>query len=230
MARRATIGVGLGLAAGLAAVAVTAHFLAAPEERMPIPPREPAPAEPAEPEPREPGAELPEKDSRQAVVDPVPDAAKARETPEAGDATAAPPRDDGGERPAATPAAAESGGSGEEADDPARQADGPAPPSFDVVRVERDGEALIAGRAPPHAEVEVLRDGQPVATARANRRGEFVALPEKPIPGGQRQLSLDEFVDTDRCKAIAVSTSERCRRRAIPGLPYCPRHLDLVGE
>ena len=63
-------------------------------------------------------------------------------------------------------------------------------PSFDIVRVERSGEAVIAGRAAPRSRVTVLQDGQPIATAEANDRGEFVAIPHRPLPPGQRQLTL----------------------------------------
>ncbi|MDQ2072808.1 hypothetical protein RBH20_09705 [Haloarcula sp. H-GB4] len=33
-----------------------------------------------------------------------------------------------------------------------------------------------------------------------------------------------------QCKAIAVSTSQRCERDALPGVVYCTLHLDRVGE
>lgn len=34
--------------------------------------------------------------------------------------------------------------------------------------------------------------------------------------------------DNDRCQAIAVTTSQQCEKNAIDGLPYCPRHFDLL--
>jgi hypothetical protein len=49
-------------------------------------------------------------------------------------------------------------------------------PVFDLVRVERDGSTLVAGRAEPGAEVAIALDGTPRTTVRANRRGEFVAF------------------------------------------------------
>ena len=66
----------------------------------------------------------------------------------------------------------------------------PEIPSFDIVRVERNGEAVIAGRAAPRSRVTVLQGDQPIATAKANQRGEFVAIPHRPLPPGQRQLTL----------------------------------------
>ena len=68
--------------------------------------------------------------------------------------------------------------------------DAPAGPSFDVVRVEPDGAALIAGRAEPGARVTVLLDGQAVAEATADRSGQFVAFASTPPSGEARSLSL----------------------------------------
>jgi len=68
-------------------------------------------------------------------------------------------------------------------------------PSFDVVRVAPDGNALFAGRAVPGAEV-IIYDGQDILgqlTADAN--GEWVFLSNKPISVGNRQFSLEMRVD-----------------------------------
>jgi len=59
---------------------------------------------------------------------------------------------------------------------PAAVPDTPAPPSFDVVRVEPDGTAVIAGRAAPGSRVRVEIDGETVGEADADARGNFVAL------------------------------------------------------
>ncbi len=60
----------------------------------------------------------------------------------------------------------------------------PAPnqisPSFDLVRVSPDGSALIAGRAAPGANVQVLSGTIPVAEATATARGEFVVFLNAP--------------------------------------------------
>jgi nucleoid-associated protein YgaU len=64
-------------------------------------------------------------------------------------------------------------------------------PSFDVVRIERDGSSVMAGRAAPDSEVVVRRDGEEVARGRADARGEFVLLPEKPLPPGDYALELE---------------------------------------
>jgi len=64
------------------------------------------------------------------------------------------------------------------------------PPSFDVVRISPSGRAVIAGRAEPGAEVTVLDDGIPIGSVRADKRGEWVLIPDKNLGGGDRELSL----------------------------------------
>jgi nucleoid-associated protein YgaU len=70
----------------------------------------------------------------------------------------------------------------------------PAPviaPSFDSVRIETGGEAVIAGRAEPETEVVAKLDGIIIATALATADGSFVMIPTKPLPAGAGTLSLE---------------------------------------
>lgn len=67
----------------------------------------------------------------------------------------------------------------------------PIVPSFDTVRVEPTGDALIAGRAAPGAEVVVKFNGVAVGTAVANEDGAFVVTPDKPLPTGPGALSIE---------------------------------------
>ena len=64
-------------------------------------------------------------------------------------------------------------------------------PTFDTVRVEPTGDALIAGRAAPGSEVVVKFNGVAVGTAVANEDGAFVVTPEKPLPTGPGALSIE---------------------------------------
>ncbi|MBB3064658.1 LysM peptidoglycan-binding domain-containing protein [Limibacillus halophilus] len=67
----------------------------------------------------------------------------------------------------------------------------PVKPSFDIVRVERDGATVIAGRGDLGADIEVVDEkGNIVARATTNERGEFVALPEQPLGPGEHRLTL----------------------------------------
>lgn len=67
---------------------------------------------------------------------------------------------------------------------------GPPPPRFDVVRVDMEGDAVLAGRARPGAEVEVLLDEEVVAKVTASARGEFVAFADVPADAKTRRLRL----------------------------------------
>lgn len=66
----------------------------------------------------------------------------------------------------------------------------PTPPSFDIVRIERDGTAVIAGRALPGAEVTLRLGGKTISSATANGRGEWVAVISDPLPPGASNLEL----------------------------------------
>lgn len=66
----------------------------------------------------------------------------------------------------------------------------PAEPGFDVIRVTRDGRAVMAGRAAPGAEV-VLKSGQVIlGNITADRRGDWVMILETPLPPGSQVLTL----------------------------------------
>lgn len=66
----------------------------------------------------------------------------------------------------------------------------PAAPSIDEVRLDADGVAVIAGRAEPGATVEVVVDGDVIATAQADAGGAFAAIGFLPPQDRARALSL----------------------------------------
>ncbi|MEM9011774.1 MAG: LysM peptidoglycan-binding domain-containing protein [Pseudomonadota bacterium] len=68
-------------------------------------------------------------------------------------------------------------------------------PSLDLVRVERDGATVIAGRAAPGSDLTITRDGAPVATTRTSPSGEFVAI--FGAAPGTRPISLNVEVGPD---------------------------------
>jgi nucleoid-associated protein YgaU len=84
-----------------------------------------------------------------------------------------------------------------------------AGPSFDIVRVDRDGRAVIAGRATPGAEVEVRSGGQVIDRVQATRRGEWVAIPARPLAPGDQELSAvasqgGAAVESEQVVVVAV--------------------------
>ncbi|NKB27179.1 MAG: LysM peptidoglycan-binding domain-containing protein [Rhodobacteraceae bacterium] len=62
------------------------------------------------------------------------------------------------------------------APDTPASAPSPDAPRFDLVRVDADGTAVLAGRAVPGALISVLLGGKAVTTARAGDDGKFAAL------------------------------------------------------
>ena len=66
----------------------------------------------------------------------------------------------------------------------------PVRPSFDVVRINPQGDAVIAGRAEPNAEVTVHEGKKEIGKVKADGRGEWVLVPGKPLPSGSRELGL----------------------------------------
>lgn len=68
---------------------------------------------------------------------------------------------------------------------------GKAPgPSFDVVRIDREGNAVMAGRAGPGTEVVITDGDRELGRVTADSRGEWVFLPDQPLPPGTRELAL----------------------------------------
>jgi nucleoid-associated protein YgaU len=70
--------------------------------------------------------------------------------------------------------------------------DAPVAPSFDVVRIEPDGESVIAGRAAPGATIELLRGDLVHARAAADASGLFAIVPP-PLPPGSHQIALQSI-------------------------------------
>ena len=90
----------------------------------------------------------------------------------------------------------------------------PTAPSFDVVRISPEGNAVIAGRAPPGAEVTVHDGDKVLGQVTADNNGEWVLLPKEPLAGGQHQLSLSA-----RAKDGKESSSSGVLAMVVPEHP-----------
>lgn len=66
----------------------------------------------------------------------------------------------------------------------------PALPSFDIVRVDREGNAVIAGRAKPGASVTIYANDEELATVTAGADGSWAIPIETPLDAGPVELSL----------------------------------------
>ena len=76
-------------------------------------------------------------------------------------------------------------------------------PSFDIVRVAPTGDAVLAGRAAPGAEVTVTADGKDIGHATADSSGQWVLTPSAALPTGGHELRI-----TSQTSDGAKQTSE----------------------
>jgi len=126
------------------------------------------------------GDHTPEQKPRETAAAPqagTPEPAK----PEAG----APPAKD---EAAGKTASADAGSTGAKPE--AGTAGAAAAPSFDIVRVEPGGSAVIAGRAAPGSEVTLMNGKEELGKATADASGEWVIVPAKPLAAGSTNLSI----------------------------------------
>ena len=99
-----------------------------------------------------------------------------------------------------------------------QEAGGPLVPSFDIVRVDPQGNAVLAGRAVPGAVVTV-RDGDTVlGTVTADSQGAFVLIPANPLPPGSHEITLSEALPGGKIVAGSQSASISVSGNGQPAL------------
>lgn len=97
------------------------------------------------------------------------------------------------------------------------------PPTFDIVRVEPDGSAVIAGRAAPGSEVTLNSSGKEIGKATADQRGEWVLVPAQPLSPGNANISAavrtpdGKVVNSE--KMVVVVVPERPQGDAAKAAP-----------
>lgn len=79
----------------------------------------------------------------------------------------------------------------EETQGPEAQTPAPTLPSFDIVRVDRTGYAVIAGRASPGAKVTIYANDEPLTETTAGADGSWAISTETPLDAGAVELSLE---------------------------------------
>ena len=96
---------------------------------------------------------------------------------------------------------------GAASDDGAPQGTPPAAalPSFDIVRVDRTGYAVIAGRAKPNASVTIYANEEELARADADSNGEWAIATDTPLEQGPVELTLS-MTTTDGMTVISEQT------------------------
>jgi hypothetical protein len=93
-------------------------------------------------------------------------------------------------------------------------------PSFDTVRIEKTGEAVIAGRATPGSEVTVMLDGKAIGKATTNADGAFVLTPDSTLPAGSGALTVestnaDGTVTLKSEQSVAVIVPDEAKKEAL---------------
>ena len=71
-------------------------------------------------------------------------------------------------------------------------------PSIEVVRVSPSGDTVVAGSAEPGSEVVVSDKGETVGRTRADKRGDWVVIPDRPLPPGDHELTAKSRTDPAR--------------------------------
>ena len=139
--------------------------------------------------PQQPAAEQPAAEQPAATPETAAPAAGSTETAATEQPAATAQQEQAASQPAAeTVAPAEQAAAAQ----PASNAPQPEEvPTFDTVRVEKTGEAVIAGRAEPGSEVVIKLDGQEIGRGTANADGAFVVVPEKPLSAGSAALTIE---------------------------------------
>ncbi len=92
-------------------------------------------------------------------------------------------------------------------------------PSFYVVRINPQGDAVMAGRAAPNSQVKIFDGGKVIGTVTADARGEWVFVPNDPLPPGGRELSL-----------AARSAGSDMRSEQVVVLVVPERGKDVIAE
>jgi nucleoid-associated protein YgaU len=90
----------------------------------------------------------------------------------------------------------------------------PAKPELDTVRVEADGQAIVAGRAQPGAEVSLKLGNEVLGKGVANSDGAWVVAPENPLPKGAHEITVEQ-----KAADGATTTSEKSIAVAVPEQP-----------
>jgi nucleoid-associated protein YgaU len=146
----------------------------------------------------------------------------ATAAPEAPAPAAVPPRRGDRGAPAPNEPSAEAPAAGVEAP-------GVDAPAFDVVRVDADGQTVIAGRAAPNERIEVLLDGRVVETLLADAGGRFVAIVAAGPSSQARELRLRVALPAPprgparpASEPLGIPPGQSSDAAALPGVPRSP--------
>jgi nucleoid-associated protein YgaU len=90
---------------------------------------------------------------------------------------------------------------------PAPSAATVVPPAFDVVRVDAQGNTVLAGRGVPGATITIKSGSAVIGTTTADAQGAFVLVPANPLPPGAQEITLSETLPDGTVIAGAATAS-----------------------
>ena len=105
-------------------------------------------------------------------------------------------------------------------------------PTFDIARIDPNGEAVIAGRGSPSVVVELLRDGEVLSHAVADQSGEFVIIPPR-LPAGTYKLTLrskqQDGNELNSEQSVSVALEPRPAERSVAAAKTIEKPIVVVG-
>jgi outer membrane protein OmpA-like peptidoglycan-associated protein len=91
----------------------------------------------------------------------------------------------------------------------------PSRSTFDVVQISPDGVSVFAGRAPPHGNVTILANGEPVASTKADATGAWATVTERAFAPAEYEFSLrarsgerDEVTEGQSVRIVLAPTGK----------------------
>lgn len=87
-------------------------------------------------------------------------------------------------------------------------------PVFDVLRLEGDGSLVVAGKASPGAEVDVISKTRVLGSAKAGENGDFAIVLDQVLKAGDYQLVLRATGEDN-----SVATSQQTAILSVPEKP-----------
>ncbi len=161
-----------------------------------------------------------------AVKDAVTEGNKPQETAKADPQATAP----------STPSATSPAPASAPATAPASQNAAADTPTFDVLRVEPDGSAVIAGHAIPNSTLEITNGTSVIAKVDVGPSGDFAAVLDKPLPPGDHQLVLKatakdgKVVTSEEIATVSVPADKNGKLLAMVTKPGKASRLIAVPE
>jgi nucleoid-associated protein YgaU len=103
-------------------------------------------------------------------------------------------------------------------------------PSFDIVRVDPQGSAVIAGRAAPNASITIRSDGTELGRVTADGQGSWAFGPTEVLPPGSHALTLSERTPAGQDVASAGSVLMMVPDRQVAAAAPSPPLAVLTGQ